>query len=218
MRHVGSLIYPAVLFALTPASGCAGAAVRASTGDAATSVSDASSESSFCTDGCIDKDGSCYTGGIDNAHCGGSPGSACVDCGANLHCFSDIDFAPGCVSRNPPLGNSSSSGGSGSSPIDAGGPNLCPMFNNQPTCLARNGCDLSLGTNCGADALPQGLLCNGPDPQCQAKIGPVDGCGRVDGWICTCVNWAWSCTDCAVGAASCEGGTGAYDLPDASDQ
>ncbi len=107
--------------------------------------------------------------------------------------------APGC--------ESSSSGGYAS---------LCPVFSNQPTCPAAsgaNGCNLSLGTNCAADALPQGLSCSGTS-QCQARVGPVDGCGRVDGWICSCIGGRWSCDDCALGEALCEGGAEAYELPD----
>ena len=93
---------------------------------------------------------------------------------------------------------------------------LCPVFSDQPTCPAAidaNGCDLSLGSDCAADVLPQGLSCSGMS-QCQARIGPVDGCGRVDGWICSCIEGRWSCDDCALGAALCEAGAGAYDLPD----
>jgi hypothetical protein len=106
---------------------------------------------------------------------------------------------PGC--------KSSSSGGHAS---------LCPVFSDQPTCPAAsdaNGCNPSTWYDCAADALPQGLSCSGTS-QCQATIGPVDGCGRVDGWICSCVDGRWSCDDCAVGGASCEGGEGAYELPD----
>jgi hypothetical protein len=104
-------------------------------------------------------------------------------------------------------GNDSASGGYAS---------LCPVFGDQPTCPAAadaSGCHLSLGDNCSAGALPQGLSCSGPS-QCQARIGPVDGCGRVDGWICSCIDGSWSCDDCAPGAALCEGGAGAYELPD----
>lgn len=93
---------------------------------------------------------------------------------------------------------------------------LCPLFSNQPTCPAApdaGGCNLSYGTNCAADALPQGLSCSGVS-QCQAAIGPVDGCGRVDGWICSCIDGRWSCDDCAIGAALCEGGAAAYELPE----
>ncbi len=107
--------------------------------------------------------------------------------------------APGC-------GNSSSGGYA----------SLCPLFSDQPTCPAAsdaNACNLSLGSNCAADALPQGLSCSGTS-QCQARIGPVDGCGRVDGWICSCIDGRWSCDDCAVGATLCEGGAEAYGLPD----
>ena len=67
---------------------------------------------------------------------------------------------------------------------------LCPVFNGQPTCPAAsdaNGCDLALGNNCAASALPQGVVCSGMS-QCQARIGPVDGCGRVDGYICSCID------------------------------
>jgi hypothetical protein len=90
------------------------------------------------------------------------------------------------------------------------------VFSDQPTCPAdsdANGCNLSLGYNCAADALPQGLSCSGTS-QCQARIGPVDGCGRVDGWICSCIDGSWSCDDCAIGGAACEGGADAYELPD----
>jgi hypothetical protein len=112
-------------------------------------------------------------------------------------------------------GGQSSSGSGGSS--SGGYTTLCPVFNGLPTCPAAsdaNGCNLSLGTNCAADVLPQGLACSGPS-QCQARIGPVDGCGRADGWICSCIDGGWSCDDCALGQALCEGGTGAYELPEA---
>ncbi len=111
-------------------------------------------------------------------------------------------------------GGPSSSGSSGSS--SGGYATLCPAFSDQPTCPAAsdaNGCNLSLGTHCAADELPQGLACSGPS-QCQARIGPIDGCGRVDAWICSCIDGSWSCDDCALGATLCEGGTGDYDLPD----
>jgi hypothetical protein len=112
--------------------------------------------------------------------------------------------------------------GSADSGMDANGSSssgyasLCPVFSDQPTCSAAadaNGCNLSLGDSCSADALPQGLSCSGKS-QCQARIGPVDGCGRVDGWICSCIDGTWSCDDCAIGAALCEGGANAYELPD----
>ena len=106
---------------------------------------------------------------------------------------------------------------SGSGSSSGGYASLCPVFGDQPMCPAAaagaNGCDLSLGDNCSADALPQGLSCSGTS-QCQARIGPVDGCGRVDGWICSCIDGSWSCDDCAIGAALCEGGADAYELPD----
>jgi hypothetical protein len=92
---------------------------------------------------------------------------------------------------------------------------LCPVFSNQPTCPVASdagGCNPSLGTNCAANTLPQGLSCSGTS-QCQARIGPVDGCGRVDGWICSCIDGSWSCDDCALGTALCEGGAAAYELP-----
>lgn len=93
---------------------------------------------------------------------------------------------------------------------------LCPLFDGQPTCPAAsnaNGCNLALGYNCAANALPQGVACSGMS-QCQARIGPVDGCGRVDGFICSCIDGRWSCDDCAIGGAVCEGGAQAYELPD----
>jgi hypothetical protein len=107
--------------------------------------------------------------------------------------------APGC--------GHSSSGGYAS---------LCPAFSDQPRCPVAsdaNGCNPSTGYDCAADALPQGLACSGAS-QCQATVGPVDGCGRVDGWICSCVDGRWSCDDCAVGGALCEGGEEGYELPD----
>jgi hypothetical protein len=110
-------------------------------------------------------------------------------------------------------GSSSNNGGDAG---NGGYASLCPVFGNQPTCpLASDadGCNLSLGDDCAADALPQGLSCSGTS-QCQARVGPVDGCGRVDGWICSCVDGSWSCDDCAVGAAVCEGGTAEYELPE----
>jgi hypothetical protein len=103
---------------------------------------------------------------------------------------------------------------------EAGGPGgyatRCPVFNGLPTCPAAsnaNGCDLALGNNCAAGALPQGVGCSGMS-QCQALVGPVDGCGRVDGYICSCIDGRWSCDDCAVGAALCEGGAQDYELPE----
>ncbi len=92
----------------------------------------------------------------------------------------------------------------------------CPLFDGQPTCPATsdaNGCTLALGYNCAASALPQGVQCSGVS-QCQARIGPVNGCGRVDGYICSCIDGRWSCDDCAIGAAVCEGGTQDYELPE----
>jgi hypothetical protein len=128
--------------------------------------------------------------------------SCAVGAGSATCCHGGVCHADSLCS-----GNDSSSGGYAS---------LCPVFGDQPTCPAAadaSGCNLSLGDNCSADALPQGLSCSGMS-QCQARIGPVDGCGRVDGWICSCIDGSWSCDDCALGAALCEGGAGAYELPD----
>jgi hypothetical protein len=93
---------------------------------------------------------------------------------------------------------------------------LCPVFGDQPTCPAAsdaNGCNLSDGRNCAADALPQGLSCSGMS-QCQAVIGPLPTCGRVDAYICSCIDGRWSCDDCSIGETLCEGGEEAYVLPD----
>jgi hypothetical protein len=124
------------------------------------------------------------------------------------------DTSPSSSGSSSSSGGASSSGTGGSS--GGGYASLCPVFSNQPTCPVASdadGCDLSLGSNCAASALPQGQSCSGTS-QCQARIGPVDGCGRVDGWICSCVDGRWSCDDCALGAALCEGGALAYELPD----
>jgi hypothetical protein len=50
--------------------------------------------------------------------------------------------------------------------------------------------------------------------QCQAVIGPLPTCGRVDAYICSCIDGRWSCDDCSIGEALCEGGEEAYVLPD----
>ena len=234
MRLHRSAACPIIVLALAPFSGCNGAMSGGSTPDGGMSASDAHSdashEASFCADGCIDKDGTCYTGSSDNAHCGGSytgGGSPCMDCGNVMSClfYAGVD-GPACVCGSSAggsggCGQTGSSGSSGGTPVtDSGYASLCPVFGNQPTCPAAtdaSGCDLSFGSNCAADALPQGLVCSGPS-QCQARIGPVDGCGRVDAWICSCIAGRWSCDDCAVGAALCEGGAASYELPDGGDQ
>lgn len=230
MRLLASSVCPIVLFALAPIPGCSGAVSGGATPDGRMSVSDARSEASFCFDGCIEKDGTCYTGGSDNAHCGGSYGGGgfpCMDCGSVSTClfYAGVD-GPACVCGSSAGGSggcgssTGSSGSSGAAPFtDSGYASLCPAFSTQPTCPAvsdANGCDLSLGYDCAADALPQGLPCFGIS-QCQARIGPVDGCGRVDGWICSCIEGRWSCDDCAEGAALCEGGAAPYELPDGGD-
>lgn len=129
-------------------------------------------------------------------------------------CSSSSSSSPGDAAPDSAMGEPSSSSGGDSA--SGGYASLCPPFSDQPTCPAASdadGCDLSLGSNCAADALPQGLACSGTT-QCQARVGPVDGCGRVDGWICSCIDGSWSCADCAQGAAVCEGGTPEYELPD----
>jgi hypothetical protein len=130
------------------------------------------------------------------------------------------DYGPFCCSGMCHVGGPCvpvDAGAEASTVTDATGEyaNLCPVFGTQPTCpeaIDANACDLSSGYNCSADALPQGLPCSGVS-QCQARIGPVDGCGRVDGWICSCIGGRWSCDNCAIGAAVCEGGVDAYGLP-----
>jgi hypothetical protein len=74
-----------------------------------------------------------------------------------------------------------------------------------------SGCNLAFGDNCTVDALPQGLACAGKS-QCQAVVGPLPQCGRVDGYICSCIDGHWSCDDCAIGGALCEAGTAGYVL------
>jgi hypothetical protein len=244
-----SVVCPIVFLALAAIPACSGAMGSVANPDGGRSASDATSDApsegsakaSSCSGGCIEKDGTCYTGGSDNAHCGGSyggGGNPCLDCGNVATClfYAGVD-GPACVCG-------SSAGGSGGLwPVgrlggrlrlvdrklrlvrrrlrlgNSGYASLCPVFSNQPTCPSAsdaNGCDLSFGTNCAADALPQGFACAGTT-QCQARIGPVDGCGRVDGWICSCIGGRWSCDDCAEGAALCEGGAAAYELPDGGD-
>jgi hypothetical protein len=118
-------------------------------------------------------------------------------------------------------GCSGSSSGSGSGSGSSSYATLCPVFPDNSTCPSvsdASGCDLSFGTNCTASALPQGLPCAG-HTQCGAVIGPVDGCGRVDAWICSCIEGHWACDDCDVGAAVCDGGSAAaYELPDGGDR
>jgi hypothetical protein len=58
---------------------------------------------------------------------------------------------------------------------------------------------------CGLDALPTGLACLAP-AQCTMLIQPIAGCGRTDGYVCSCIGGKWSCDDCNLGTASCEAG------------
>ncbi len=152
--------------------------------------------------------------------CAGLCTNSCGGCMADASSLSSgSSSSSGGASSGGSSGSSSSGGPSSSGSTDSssdGYATLCPVFSGQPTCPAAsdaNGCNLSLGTNCAADALPQGLACSGLS-QCQARIGPVDGCGRADGWICSCIDGRWSCDDCALGQALCLDGAGAYELPE----
>ena len=107
---------------------------------------------------------------------------------------------------------------SGASASSAGGyATLCPTFNDSiPTCPLGSdagGCNLGLGDNCSVEALPQAQACSGM-AQCQARIGPLPECSRVDAYICSCIDGHWSCDDCAVGATLCRDGSAGYVLPD----
>lgn len=233
------------LAAIPACSGAMGSVANPDGGRSASdATSDAPSEgsakASSCSGGCIEKDGTCYTAAATTRIAAEATGAAAIRAwtAGTLPpaCSTRVSMArPASAVRPPgvpggcgPSGGSgggfgSSTGSSGSSGaasvLDSGYASLCPVFSNQPTCPSAsdaNGCDLSFGTNCAADALPQGFACAGTT-QCQARIGPVDGCGRVDGWICSCIGGRWSCDDCAEGAALCEGGAAAYELPDGGD-
>jgi hypothetical protein len=114
-----------VLLAFAPAQGlaCGAATAGGSSLDAGdntglTGNTDAEAdapEASFCANGCIQKDGTCYTGGSDSAHCGGgySPGSQCLDCGSRDCLFYAGVDGPTCVSSSSGAG----SGSGGPTPV-----------------------------------------------------------------------------------------------------
>jgi hypothetical protein len=76
-------------------------------------------------------------------------------------------------------------------------------------------------SGCATNALPSGLACSGPQQcsmpvlPCAGEIQSGAGAGRVDGYVCSCVDGLWSCDDCYVGEGACvdagppgDGGTG----------
>jgi hypothetical protein len=71
----------------------------------------------------------------------------------------------------------------------------CPLAGDASSCAA----------GCGLDSLPQGLACSGTS-QCSMLVQPTPGCSRTDGYVCSCVDGRWSCDDCWLGTATCEGG------------
>ncbi len=81
---------------------------------------------------------------------------------------------------------------------------MCPEVNLSPCPDAPDAAPCGV-SGCGLDALPVGLACQGAS-QCSIAIQPIAGCGRIDGYVCSCIGGHWSCDDCAVGAAECEGG------------
>jgi hypothetical protein len=180
----------AVALLLAPGEGC-------SSDTASCSVFDGSSYDQSCT-----ADSDCVAVRDPRVCCGGqainvtaraqymaavsSEGTGCfsgpgctVSCGVALPCCisgrCEISADDTCVATAADSGAVDAADAGADSP--GGYATLCPVFNGQPTCPAAsnaNGCDLALGSNCAANALPQGVACSGTS-QCQARIGPVDG-------------------------------------------
>jgi hypothetical protein len=87
---------------------------------------------------------------------------------------------------------------------------LCPYFQSVPSCpIAADAASCSArSAGCGLDSLPIGAACTGSQ-QCAAVIYPCPnwqdfvGAELTDGYICSCVNGVWACTDCDPGAGLC---------------
>jgi len=89
---------------------------------------------------------------------------------------------------------------------------LCPSPGPSTTCSVAPG-GLCVGNRpdlgCALNAVPTGLPCSG-HTQCSLSILPCPdevqtwaGGGRVDGYVCSCINDQWSCDDCWLGEALC---------------
>lgn len=88
----------------------------------------------------------------------------------------------------------------------------CPTSQSQAACSVAPGglcLDDHPQLGCAPNALPMGLACAG-EAQCTLEILPCAGevqgsvgAGRVDGYICSCIEGHWSCDDCYAGQAPC---------------
>ena len=91
-------------------------------------------------------------------------------------------------------GQSAASNAASQCLLSASSLSQCPQDPGSATC--------ETGT-CGLDRLPTGTACL-TGYSCAMAIAPVAGCGRIDGYVCTCVGGTWSCVDCWLGTVSCE--------------
>jgi hypothetical protein len=113
-RQLESSVCRIVLLALVPAQtlACDAATARGSNIDAATPP-----DASFCANGCVQADDTCYAGAVDNHHCGVGGGFQCVDCttsGRTCLYYSSVD-GPTCVCPGTDQSQCSVSGSSSSS-------------------------------------------------------------------------------------------------------
>jgi hypothetical protein len=89
---------------------------------------------------------------------------------------------------------------------------MCPAIETMATCPVAPGALCLHGgpaVGCALDGLPSGMSCSGhaqcsmPVLPCPNEVQTWSGTGRVDGYVCSCLDDRWSCDDCAMGGAVC---------------
>lgn len=99
------------------------------------------------------------------------------------------------------------------SPSNEGSFSQCPTSQSQALCAAAPSGPCVVNdapaSGCSSNALPNRLACSGR-AQCALEVLPCAnevetwvGAGRVDGYICSCIDGQWSCDDCYPGEALC---------------
>jgi hypothetical protein len=141
--------------------------------------------------GCCMPDGSCWTAGQDNAHCGGD-GSLCLNCGPGYVC--DQTASHTCtIACSPQNCQGCCVGGvcsTGTDPTSCGsGGDLCVQCGSGQSCVS--GACITL-TQCGS-TLCAGC-CDGNDV-CHTGTGDT-----------LCGTGGAACQDCADGGHTCQGG------------
>lgn len=149
---------------------------------------------SNCSDGCCMPDGTCWTGGQDDAHCGNC-GALCFNCGSGYSCSPAIGACGGtcAITCSPENCQGCCVGGvcsTGTDPTSCGvGGEVCVQCSNGQSCV--DGACLVL-TQCGT------TLCAGCCDNDVCHTGTSDS---------DCGTGGAACQDCAASGARCSAGS-----------